>query len=200
MNGGTLPVLRIVLLAAGFSRRLGRPKALARVRGVALLRRTLVVLGPFAGSWPIIVVVPPAAARFRQAAKGLPASWVVNRRRATGMASSLRTGLRRARYSAGALILPVDLAALAGRDIARLVRRWKGARRKVVARLVEGGPAVPLVLPHGCYPCTGRITGDQGLRGVLRGLSPQYVLLEPLASAQFDVDTPADLARARRGY
>lgn len=69
MNSSDMPVLRIVILAAGFSSRLGRPKALARVRGTSLLRRTLALTAQFAAA-RIIVVVPRAAARYRIEARG----------------------------------------------------------------------------------------------------------------------------------
>ena len=42
------PKLKIVLLAAGFSQRLGRPKALVRMHGVSLLRRTLLLAAALA--------------------------------------------------------------------------------------------------------------------------------------------------------
>src|ERR1035438_3383184 len=58
MKARSLPTLRIIVLAAGFSTRLGRPKALARVHGVTLLRKTLGLLAPFATSSKIIVVIP----------------------------------------------------------------------------------------------------------------------------------------------
>jgi CTP:molybdopterin cytidylyltransferase MocA len=64
-------------------------------------------------------------------------AFVANADRATGLASSVRLGLNRARHSAGILLLPVDLVDLESRDIARLIARWRGARRRVAARRVE---------------------------------------------------------------
>jgi CTP:molybdopterin cytidylyltransferase MocA len=198
MKGGARPVLRIVVLAAGFSTRLGSPKALVRIHGVPLLRRTLGVLRPFAAPREIIVVVPPGAGRYRIAAAGIPAEFVPNPGRASGMSSSVLAGLRRARHSAGVLVLPVDLAGLAVRDIARLIRRWRVSRRKVVARGVDGGPASPLVLPHWLYPRAEELRGDRGLRDLVRRLPGSAVCLVAMPSAAPDVDTPADLERARR--
>ena len=42
------PGLRIVVLSAGHSTRLGSAKALARIRGVTLLRKTVRALSPLA--------------------------------------------------------------------------------------------------------------------------------------------------------
>jgi len=197
MKGRARPVLRIVVLAAGLSTRLGSPKALVRIYGVPLLRRTLGVLRPFAAAQDIIVVVPPGASRYRIAAAGIPAAFVPNPGRASGLSSSVLAGLRRARYSAGVLVLPVDLAGLTARDIARLIRRWRSARRKVVARDM-GGPGSPLVLPHWLYRRAEGLTGDRGLRDLVRRLPGAAVCLVAMPSAVRDVDTPADLERARR--
>ena len=74
MNGAILPGslspgLHVVVLAAGFSSRLGRPKALTRVRSSTLLRRTLALVASFSPA-RIAVVLPPRAARYRLEAHG----------------------------------------------------------------------------------------------------------------------------------
>jgi CTP:molybdopterin cytidylyltransferase MocA len=199
MKAGLLPQLRIVVLAAGFSTRLGRPKALARLRGMSLLERTLRVLAPCRGAARIIVVVPPRAARYRLGARSAAAEFAANARRALGQASSVRCGLARARRASAVLLLPVDLPALRTVDIERLVRRWHGDRRRVVARRVASGAAAPLILPRWLFPRAFSIAGDTGLRDMVRRLPARCLSLVPLPSAEHDVDTPGDLERARRG-
>jgi molybdenum cofactor cytidylyltransferase len=190
--------LRIIVLAAGYSARLGRPKALARVHGLTLLRKTLGVLAPFATSSKIIVVVPPAAGRYKIGRYAHLVTFVANPQRASGLSSSVRLGLHRARHSAGVLLLPVDLVDLARRDVARLIARWRGARRRVVARRVQNAAGGPLILPRWLYARTQGLEGDQGLREAVRRLPKDSVSLVTLSSAELDVDTPPDLERARR--
>src|SRR6266436_8616572 len=181
-----VPRLQVLILAAGFSSRLGRPKPLARVRAFSLLRRTLNV-----------------AARYRIEARGVEVVFTANPRRAEGLSSSVRRGIILARYSPALLLLPVDLPALQPRDLARLISRWRAARRCVIARgigqkdgTLRGG--VPLILPRWLYSRALEVTGDVGLRDLVGGLpAPQRVLLN-LPSAALDVDTPQDLRAARR--
>jgi molybdenum cofactor cytidylyltransferase len=207
MNDATLPRLQIVILAAGFSSRLGQPKALARVRGISLLRRTLTLAAQFVPA-KIIVVLPRRSARHRIEARGFNVVFIANRRRADGLSSSVRLGVARARYSPALLLLPVDLAMLQSRDLARLISRWRSVRRCVLARRIEpqgrapsaetprGG--VPLILPRWLYPRAFTVTGDVGLREWVAALpSAQRVLLH-LPSAALDVDTPQELRAARR--
>ena len=153
MNGAILPGslspgLHVVVLAAGFSSRLGRPKALARVRSSTLLRRTLALVASFSPA-RIVVVVPPRAARYRLEARGLKVVFAANPARAAGLSSSVRRGIALARYSPAVLILPVDLAVLNRRDVARLISRWRAA------------PA-----PRGC--ATHRTAGRPRRRAALR--------------------------------
>jgi molybdenum cofactor cytidylyltransferase len=202
MKTGTRPRLPVIILAAGFSSRLGRPKALARVRSLSLLRRTLTGVAQLTAA-KIVVVAPPRAARYRIEARGMKVQFAVNRRRAAGLSSSVRRGLAEVRYSPAALLLPVDLAGLQQRDLSRLVSRWCAARRCVIARRIEG-PAgspqggVPLILPRWLYPRAREVVGDMGLREIVNGLAPPLRVLLHLPTAAMDVDTPQDLRAARR--
>lgn len=201
MNSVTVPQLQFVILAAGFSTRLGSPKALARVHSVSLLRRTLTLAARFAPS-RIIAVVPRGAARLRIEARGLHVTFAVNSQRSAGLSSSVRLGIHRARYATAVLLLPVDLVALRKRDVARLIAHWRATPRRVIARSLEHGGVphggVPLILPRWLYARALAVRGDTGLRSLVAGLSPKERVLLSLPSAAFDVDTPQDLRAARR--
>jgi molybdenum cofactor cytidylyltransferase len=194
--------LRIVVLAAGFAARLGQSKPLARVAGISLLRRTLRATAGL-GAGQVVVVVPRLSARLRFEARGLNVLLVENRNRAEGLASSVRCGIRKTGPWSGVLLLPVDLAFLRRRELAGLVFRWRGHVRQVVARRIErrgGSPqgGTPLILPRWLKAQGLSIAGDIGLRELLGRLSVAQRRLVDLPSADFDIDTPKDLAAARR--
>jgi len=191
------PGLRVLILAAGFSTRLGYPKALARIRGLSLLRRTSRVLAPLS-RWPLIVVTPPRCIRYRQELRGVPASLVANAARASGLSGSLRAGLQAARWSSAVLIVPVDLAALDRADVMRLVQRWQAKRRCVVARRIGARGGTPLILPRRLFDLAQSIRGDTGLRDLLAEFPKDERVLVDMPSATSDIDTPTDLQRARR--
>jgi nicotine blue oxidoreductase len=79
-----------LVLAAGAGRRYGMAKALVEHRGELLVRRAAGTLRA-AGCGPVLVVVGASAPQVRVAAPEL--TYVDNPRWATGMGSSLRTGL-----------------------------------------------------------------------------------------------------------
>jgi|SRR5450631_428017 len=199
MNVTPLSRLQIVVLAAGFSSRLGQPKALARVHGVSLLRSSLKLAATLKCA-KIIAVVARNGARYRAQARGIGVTFVANSRRYQGLSSSVRRGIAAGRYSPAVLLMPVDLANLKSRELARLVRRWRAAPRCVIARRIGRFGAVPLVLPRRLYPRALGIVGDVGLRELIAQLPDHSRVLVDLPSAAVDIDTPQDLQAARRSW
>jgi molybdenum cofactor cytidylyltransferase len=199
MKAASFPRLRVVILAAGFSSRLGAPKALARVHGVTLLRRTLQLAASLRPAG-IIAVVPRNAARYRVEAQGIKLIFDANLQRVSGLSSSVRRGIARSRYSPAVLLLPVDLANLRSRDIRKLIAHWQAAPRCIAARRIGRYGGTPLICPRWLYPRALAIKGDTGLRELVQHLPRGAVQLVDLPSAEIDVDTRQDLsaARARR--
>jgi molybdenum cofactor cytidylyltransferase len=191
--------LQIIILAAGFSSRLGRPKALVRVRGKSLLRRAF-ELAATLGCARIIAIVPRNSARYRAQAGGIPVTFVANSQRSQGLSSSVRRGIANARYSQAVLLMPVDLANLKTRELARLVRRWRAAPRRVLARRIGRSGAAPLILPRRFYGRALGIVGDVGLRELLAQLPADSRALVELPSAAVDIDTARDLDAVRRSF
>jgi CTP:molybdopterin cytidylyltransferase MocA len=209
MNGLPPSGLRVIVLAAGFSHRLGQPKALVRVHGLSLLQRTL-KLAASLNAARISIVVPRNAARYRvearssaprsSNARGREISFVVNLQRARGLSSSVRRGICAARYSRAVLFLPVDLNNLKERELTRLISRWRATPRCVIARRIGERGATPLLLPRRFFARARRIGGDVGLRELINQLPPHARVLIDMPSAASDIDTPQDLKRARQNF
>src|SRR3974390_76363 len=189
MNGTPSSGLPVVVLAAGFSSRLGKPKALVRVHGVSLLRRTLHLAATLKPAG-ITGVLPRNAARYRTEMRGNRISFAVNLQPARGLSGSVRRGVRAARYARALLFLPVDLSNLKQRELARLVARWRGAPRCVVARRIDRRGATPLLLPHRLFARALLIAGDVGLRELIGQLPDDARVLVEMPSAASDIDTP----------
>ena len=80
-----------LILAAGESRRMGRPKALLEYQGITFLDR---LAGLFAARCASVIVVLGAEAEsIRRAAKA-PADFVINERYQSGQTGSMQAGLR----------------------------------------------------------------------------------------------------------
>jgi CTP:molybdopterin cytidylyltransferase MocA len=98
------------------------------------------------------------------------------------------------------LIMPVDLVNLKARELALLVRRWRAAPRRVIARRIGRSGAAPLILPRRFYPRALGIVGDVGLREFIAQLPADSRMLVELPSASVDIDTAQDLEAVRRSF
>src|SRR3954453_7322887 len=83
-----------VILAAGSSSRMGRPKQILRFGAESLLRRATRAAVD-AGCSPVVVVTGANAEQSRGELERLPVEEVLNTRWETGMASSIRCGIER---------------------------------------------------------------------------------------------------------
>ena len=99
---------------------------------------------------------------------------------------------------AAVMLLPVDLAHLRRRDLERLISRWSGARRRVVATRYGARGGAPLIVPRWLYSRAQLLRGDRGLQELIGALPPEHLVLVNVPSAAHDIDTPQDLERARR--
>jgi molybdenum cofactor cytidylyltransferase len=187
-----------VILAAGASTRMGRPKMLLPVGGSTLLAAAV---APHleAGVGRVIVVLGSEAEAVGRSA-GLPEDprmrIVVNEGWSEGMASSLRRGLGECGSAAAALVALGDEPGVTAERVRRIVGAWEPGVPLVVP--VHGGRAShPVLFDRRLWSELESIAGDVGAREVVRRHGAEAVRVEcaPLA----DLDTPGDYQDHLRG-
>jgi molybdenum cofactor cytidylyltransferase len=184
-----------VILAAGESRRFGSPKQLAVVEGATLLEHAIATARA-SGLLPVVAVVPVWLSRPARLG-GEWLRWIRNPYPERGMSLSLRLGLQALPDEVEAtVILLGDQPRVAAETIATLLA-GRG-QRPIVAAEAGGVLAPPVLIERSHFGLAGQLTGDQGLRDVLRG-SPQLVHAVPVPEHAIDVDAPGDLDRLVRG-
>jgi CTP:molybdopterin cytidylyltransferase MocA len=189
------PRVAAVVLAAGGSARLGRPKQLLEHAGEPLVRRAArEALG--AGAAPVVVVLGAQADAVRQALGGLPVTTVVNDAWATGLASSLAAGVREALAEpsvGGVLVTLADQPLVDAAALARLLAAFPG-EHGVVASTYADALGVPAIFARAHADALTHLTGDAGAGAWLRRRG-DAVTRVPMDAAALDVDTEADVAR-----
>ena len=186
-----------LVLAAGASRRMGRPKQLLPVGGRPLLE---LVLAHASGSrLDEVVVVLGAHADEIQAAVDLGrARAVVNPDHASGMASSLRLGLRALGPEVErAVVILGDQPAISASLLDRLLDLQAGSGLPAAAMSFDGLLHPPVVLRRELWGDLESLEGDVGCRAVIRA-RPELVAALPAAGGgrhPLDVDTPDDYRR-----
>ncbi len=189
--------LYVVVLAAGASRRFGRPKLLRTIAGESLLARSARLAHSVAGQ-RCVVVLGARASRLRAELSGLGIRVAVNRRWREGMGASLAAGIAALPADASmALVLLADQFALTAADLRRLLGVARRHPRALVTATWDGIRGAPAVLPGWAFARARGIGGDAGARGLLRDASLPVITVQ-MPSARFDLDVPADLERLGR--
>jgi len=197
-------VIAGVVLAAGGSVRLGRPKALVEIGGRPLvLRAAEAVLG--GGCAPVVVVVGAEAAGVRSVLAATGVRIVVHEGWARGIAGSIRAGVAvvEPHPEVEAVLLAVcDQPALDAVVIRRLLDAWRArpAGRSLAACAYAGTLASPAVFPRARFADLAALRGDRGAASLLRR-DRSAVVPVPWPDGARDVDRPEDVegqARADR--
>ena len=185
-----------IILAAGTSSRLGRPKQLLDLGGEPLLRHT-VRNARESGLHEVILVLGSRADEVAKAVGELSQWTVINRDFATGQSTSLVAGLAAASPEAdGVLVLLGDQPLVSTSAIDRLVGEYQAHRAPIVQAAFDGNPGNPVLFDRSLFPELSGVTGDEGARSVVRRFRDEVALVEVGDVADvFDVDTEADYAR-----
>lgn len=188
-----------VVLAAGAGSRFGGGKLLARLDGRSLLQHVLDAVVVARPALTVVVLGRDADAIEAQIA------WrgemrVLNPDPSRGLASSLKAGLAALESAdpAGdleaALILLGDQPRVRVSVIGELLVAAAGSDLPIVLpRYTGGGGSHPVLLRRVAWPLAARTEGDRGL-GPIIVAHPDLVREVPVAGANPDVDTSADLA------
>jgi molybdenum cofactor cytidylyltransferase len=194
-------VISVLLLAAGSSRRMGQPKLLLELGGRPLVRRA-VEQAQAAGVDEVIVVVGPNRSEIERALEGATVRLVDNPDHLTGMASSLRAGLRALGPDVEAIVVLLGDQPFQGSEvIPRLIEAFRSSGKPIVAPLYAGRRGNPVLFDRSVFPELERQTGDQGGREVI-AVDPARVASVEFASdeAQRDLDTWDDYLAARAAF
>lgn len=193
-----------IVLAAGASTRMGRPKALLPFDGETCL--SLVLRACAEGGTAAPIVVLGHEAETLRAALPEGARPCLNPAFAsTGPAASLQAGLRLVPAEAGAaLLFPVDFPLVTGRDVAALIGRWRDAQPggiRIVLPSHQQRRGHPALFDRAVFPALAALAPDAPIHDVVRahaGSLEHVVVDDPWVL--MDLDTPEDYERCLAAY
>lgn len=153
-----------VILAAGGSLRLGKPKQLLDWQGQVFISQ-LIKNALEAGLAPLIVVTGADSDRIQQEIAGMPVDFVHNPDWQEGQSTSMKAGL--GALPAGCqsvMFLLSDQPQVSPILIRQLVETWYEERKPITAPQVNGKRANPVLFAKETFEALTAITGDKGGR------------------------------------
>lgn len=184
----------VIVLAAGASTRLGRPKQSLPYGGSTLLGH---VVGEALAArlGPVLVVLGAHPQELPPGALAVPnPGWQ------EGMASSIRAGLAALAEGwpsvAAALLLTCDQPAVSAPLLQQMASLWREEGAPVVACQYAGTVGVPALFDRRLWPELMALQGDRGAKAVLVR-HRQGARLLPFPEGALDIDTPEDWQRLR---
>lgn len=182
----------VILLAAGESKRLGRPKQLISLRGKPLLRRMAGVALQAVSGGPVVVVLGAVEEPCRTAVDGLDVSVVHNSDWQTGMGGSIATGLASLPHEelSGVVLMLCDQPRVTPDLLQSIIAASAG--KNIVATRCDGHLGPPAWFSPAMFPGLLLLKGTrQGAKGLM-DQEPSIGWIE-FPGAAFDIDLPADL-------
>lgn len=185
-----------ILLAAGTSSRMGRPKSVLLLGDKPLLVHSLDALRA-SGVGEIVVVLGAGADRIRREIPLDGTRVVVNPEFAEGMSSSIRAGVAAVSDRASAFLIVLgDQPLVTAATIGGLVARYQTTHSVAIVPTFRGTRGNPVVFDRSLVPEMQAVRGDVGCRAVLAAHAAEVVEFpvdDP--GIRIDVDTPEDLER-----
>ncbi len=190
-----------LILAAGYSARMGTLKPLLRFGALTALEQAVDRLQR-GGVTDIRVVIGHAAAQLQSALPNLPVRWIKNAAYERGMLSSVLAGVAMLRNEAEAfLLLPVDIPLVSPATIAGLRTTWYRQAAPVIYPVFQQRRGHPPLIALSCIPVDAPWDTPGGLRTLLQDYHGQALELPVNDPAiLLDCDTPADYVSLLQGY
>lgn len=187
-----MPDTGIIILAAGNSMRMGRPKQLLTYQGRPLVRHAAdVALRSICA--PVIVVLGAHANLIRPALAGLPVEAVLNKRWEEGMGTSIQAGIDTAQLLglSGVILALADQPLVTPDILNSLVEAHYSENRPIVAAHYADTVGVPVYFSRDYFPHLMALKPSQGCKSVI--LAHEYQAFHlACPAAEIDIDTPHD--------
>jgi molybdenum cofactor cytidylyltransferase len=191
-----------IILAAGGSTRMGRPKQLLRIAGEMLLSR--VVKMALASDLDKVVIVLGHQAKTVIASLGSEKTHpktkiVINERYKAGMSTSLQAGLNAVRnFFPTVMVLLGDQPYVDTATVNLLLHCFRRTKQGICVPMHKGRKGLPVCFRQRFYDDIMQISGDRGARKIIRN-HPEQLFQVTIDNPDcfFDIDNEVDLEAAR---
>lgn len=191
----------IIMLAAGTSSRLGKPKQLLQYKGETLLQQGLQI-AIATGMQPIVTVLGANAEMVLKSVGNKDVSFVINKAWAEGMASSIHCGmeelLKIAPQVDGVVIMVCDQPFVTAKLLADLAEKHRFTRKPIIASSYNGSIGTPALFDTTIFALLQSLKGDVGAKKIMQA-NPDWVEEIEFPLGEIDIDTNGDYELLLKG-
>ena len=181
-----------IILAAGLSRRMGRPKLLLEVEGRPIIRHAVERVIS-AGIRHVLVVAPPEHEALARALDGLEVRFAVNPIPEAGQGSSVSAGVRALAPGTTAVLIALgDQPGVPAEVIPALIEALKVPGKTIAAPRYTDGLGNPVLFTTSVFPELLALAGDRGARAVVERDPSRLAVVDIRSCMPRDIDTPED--------
>lgn len=192
-----MPNAGALILAAGGSRRFGRPKQLLPFHGESLLRRT-VRAATEAGIGSVVVAAGDSIEATKADLSETSAAVVENQDWQRGVGTSIRCGLRHLLT----LVPDVETVVIAACDqpfveastLAALIAERERSGQPIVASAYTGTLGIPALFDRSCFDALLALPDDSGAKALIESRQEEVARIK-FEQGAIDIDTLADYER-----
>lgn len=189
----------VIILAAGNSTRLGKPKQLLEFQGKTLIRRAAET-ALAAGCENVVVVLGANSDRIKKEIENLPLKIVINENWESGMSSSIKTGLEKlleTEPNPSSVILTLcDQPLVDAKTILRLIETRHKTQKKIVACEYRETLGVPVIFSREMFKELLNLQGDAGAKFLIKKYLSDAAKI-PVPEAAIDIDTAEDYEKLK---
>jgi len=186
--------IAIIILAAGSSSRLGRPKQLILKDGETLIR-SVAKMAMDLQEDRVLVITGAFDKEVRQSLEGLDITVIYNDEWQEGIASSIRKGIGQLEgmdYE-GALFLVCDQVKLNLPLLKEIVQSYRAGNSSVVCCRYGTQLGIPALLDAAHFPELLQLRGDRGAKALIQASDDKTII--EFEEGIWDIDEPGDLQR-----
>jgi len=186
-----------IVLAAGASTRFGSPKQLLKI-GQSTLLANAIKAATVAGCHPVVVVLGANSSLIRPYLDDMDVLIEENKDWEKGMGSSIACGMGRLAeenpLAEGVVLLVCDQPFLSKTTIQKLMGRWEGPDKKIVASEYGDTIGVPALFPKKLFPELLNCQGAGGAKELIMSHFKEVKLVQ-FKAGEIDIDQKSDLDR-----
>jgi molybdenum cofactor cytidylyltransferase len=198
-------MIAAVVLAAGESSRMGRPKALLPIEGTSFIERIVAALQRTEAA-KILVVLGHNAASLREKIAHLPVTFVVNPDYKKGQLSSLQAAIRyllslpEPERPEGMLVHLVDHPYIDAELVDIMIRRFRESQSLIVVPRCGPRRGHPVLFSAALFGELLDAPVDQGAKGVVNAHREETLeIATDQAGITIDIDTPEEYRQHVKG-